>query len=641
MKQIKIVLVMMILTGLCSCRKNLLDVQPTNLLTNAQIMTNDASVTAYMASLYRDLPMEDFSFCEGSFWRFPDGGNQYLANLTDEAQTQWNNPGPILNVNVYDVLYKAVRNVNTFISLMQATTNFPAAQQAQYIAEAKFIRAYYYYGLVKNYGGVPLVLTVPATATPLPRNKETDIYDQIKKDLDDASAGLPAVKAGFLSTTTSVNGVSYGYGRANKYVALALEARAMLHAGSIGFFTANDPNYAAVIGSYNGICGVDAAHGQTYMQAAFDASAQIIASGVFQLYTKYAGPGLATAATAADYAKNFQYLFYDTKQGDSNTESIFNRGYDFATSNSYTHSQDLETLPHAIQSAIGYGNALQPTADLMEKFENIDQSSPIIAPTPTLLYHFPNQNTPFALKDPRFNGTFVANNTAYRGTVITAQRGVILGGAQLSSSNYAQYFDTKVGSSTYKQFNADPTKFNAGDTYIVGSGNSSNGDQSAWLKKWGDPITDISLIHDYSSRTSWMDLRYGEVLLDYAEASFELGHATTESLAVINQLRARAGIFALTAVSRAIIRHERLVETPFENKNWWDYVRWRSFATDFNNRQEYNIQCWFDIDTNDYVYIKVNDGGPRIFNYKYYYADIPSQDVSTDALLVPNHNPGY
>lgn len=625
---------MAILTGLCSCRKNLLDVQPTNLLTSDQIVSNDGAVTAWAASLYRDLPMEDYSFIEGNFWRFPDGGTQYLANLDDESADQWNPGGTYMNAATYDQIYKAIRNVNSFIALTgAATANFPAAQIAQYVAEGKFIRAYCYYGLVKYYGGVPIVLDLPATPIPLPRNKETDVYDLIKTDLDAAAAGLPALAAGYLSTNTVVNGVTYGYGRANKWVALALESRVMLHAGSEGLFSANDANFTiALAGSQagtTGIVGIDAAHGNTYMTAAFNASAAIIASNVFTLYNKYA-PG--------DLVKNFEYLFYDTKQGDSNTESIFNRGYDLATSGNYTHSQDLLVLPYYIRSAVGYSNALESSCDFMDKFETTDGSNPVAAPAVGTFYHYPSMTAPFAGKESRYHGTLISNGTFFKTAIITGQKGVILGGSTITGSAYSQFFDTKVGSSTYKQFNADPTKFNAGDTYVVGTGNSNTGDQTTWLKKWTDPVTDQTLIADYKSRTSWMDLRYGEVLLDYAEASFELGHAASESQAIIDKIRARAGLPSIP-VSRAVIRHERLVELSYENKSWWDYVRWRSITSDFTNRQEYNMDCYWDVDTNDYVYLRITNGGTRNFPSSMYYNNIPSSDLGTDALLIKN--PGY
>ncbi|MDB5030147.1 RagB/SusD family nutrient uptake outer membrane protein, partial [Mucilaginibacter sp.] len=253
---------------------------------------------------------------------------------------------------------------------------------------------------------------------------------------------------------------------------------------------------------------------------------------------------------------------------------------------------------------------------------------------------------PFLMKDPRYHGTFVSNGTFFRTEIITAQRGVILNNATINGNDYKQFFDTNPASSTYKQFNINPAKFNGGKatTYVVGTGNSANASDdngSCWLKKWTDPVTDITLIHDYSSRTSWMDLRYGEVLLDFAEASFELGKPAAEQLSAINLLRARAGIPALATISRALIRHERLVELAYENKSWWDYSRWRALATDFSNRQEYTLQCYWDLDTNDYVYIKQNAGGTRTLSAQFYYADIPGTDASQNPLLVPSHNPGY
>jgi hypothetical protein len=139
-------------------------------------------------------------------------------------------------------------------------------------------------------------------------------------------------------------------------------------------------------------------------------------------------------------------------------------------------------------------------------------------------------------------------------------------------------------------------------------------------------------------------LRYGEVLLDFAEASFELGKGTTEAMNAINQLHARAGLALLTTVDRATIRHERFVELAYENKNFWDYIRWRTLTKDFVNRQQYGLQIYYDIDTQDWVLRKV-PGNTRNYQAKFYYADIPAQDLATDPLFAkqPNggHNPGY
>lgn len=607
MKNIKIVLFVIILTGLCSCRKNLLTVQPTNLLTPDALFGSTAGVDAAFAQLYADIPVEDYSFCNGSFGGFPGNGNAYTANWGDEA---YDSATYGMDANVFDRLYQSLRNVNTVIQqLPNYSANFTATQLATWQGEARFIRAYIYFGLVKYYGGVPLLTAPQDVPTALPRAKEVEIWDQVKSDLDYAAANIPD---------------SYNiYGRASKWAALALESRAMLHAGSIGLF--DNTNNLTLTG---GINGVDAAHAQTYMQAAYDAANAVIKSGKYSLYNKY----------PTDLQKNFQYLFYDCKAGDVNTEAIFSKGYDYnSTTGNRTHSQDLMVLPYAIQSPIGYSNRLRTSMDLVEKFQNADGTTTTFNVNQD--YHFPSMSAAFANKEARFGGTIVTPGTTFRvvnGTsipaVITGQRGVIFNNTTYASSAYSQYFNTANKS------------FSTAVTDIPGSGNSATDNIPFWLKKWTDPLTDVSLLRDYTSRTSWLDLRYGEVLLDFAEASFELGKGTSDALNALNLLHARAGLVPLTTVDRATIRHERYVELAYENRVFWDYVRWRTLTTDFVNRQQYGLQIYYDIDTRDWVLRKV-PGNTRNYQVKNYYADIPAQDLATDPLFAkqPNggHNPGY
>jgi hypothetical protein len=62
------------------------------------------------------------------------------------------------------------------------------------LGQASFLRAYHYFNLVKNYGGVPLELnsnSADPSKTNLPRASVKDVYDQIVKDLEMAIANLP------------------------------------------------------------------------------------------------------------------------------------------------------------------------------------------------------------------------------------------------------------------------------------------------------------------------------------------------------------------------------------------------------------------------------------------------------------------
>jgi len=607
MKHIKIVFVMMILVGICSCRKDLLNVKPTNLLTPDDLFGSVSGVDAAFAQLYADMPVEDFSFCNGTFAGFPASGNAYTANWGDEA---YDSNTYAMGGNIYDQLYQGLRNVNVIIQqLPNYAKNFTPAQITTWQGEAHFVRAYIYFGLVKYYGGVPLLTEPQPVPVPLPRAKEVAIWDLIKSDLDFAAANIP--------DTYSI------YGRATKWAALALESRAMLHAGSIALFD-NTGN----LGQTGGINGVDAERGKIYMQAAYDAANAVIKGGKFSLYNKY----------PEDLQKNFEYLFYDCKQGDNNTEAIFCKGYDYAsTTGNRTHSQDAMVLPYAIASPDGYANRLRTSMDLVEKFQNKDGSTTVFNVNQD--YHFPSMSAAFANKEARFGGTIIAPGTVFRvfgatgnPATITGQRGVIYNGVTYTSSGYNQYFNTATKS------------FGTAVTPYPGSGNSSTDNIPFWLKKWTDPVTNYALLKLWSSRTSWLDLRYGEVLLNFAEAAVELNSGISDALNAVNLLHTRAGLKQLTSIDRAAVRHERSVELAFENRTFWDYVRWRTLTTDFVNRQQYGLQIYYDIDTQDWVLRKV-PGNTRNYQVKNYYADIPAQDLATNPLFAnqPNggHNPGY
>ena len=89
----------------------------------------------------------------------------------------------------------------------------------RYLAEAKFIRAYGYFRLVRAFGGVPLRLDVPDDASQynLPRASREEVYAAIEQDLTEAAAVLPQ------------NYTGSDIGRATKGAALALHAKVAMY----------------------------------------------------------------------------------------------------------------------------------------------------------------------------------------------------------------------------------------------------------------------------------------------------------------------------------------------------------------------------------------------------------------------------
>ncbi|MEO6498211.1 MAG: RagB/SusD family nutrient uptake outer membrane protein, partial [Mucilaginibacter sp.] len=88
--------------------------------------------------------------------------------------------------------YKAINLANQILDNVPGI-EMDGALKSRYLAEAKFVRAYYYFRLVRAFGDVPLRLHVAIDASEynIPRTPKAQIYAAIETDLNDAAAVLP------------------------------------------------------------------------------------------------------------------------------------------------------------------------------------------------------------------------------------------------------------------------------------------------------------------------------------------------------------------------------------------------------------------------------------------------------------------
>ncbi|MBC7615529.1 MAG: RagB/SusD family nutrient uptake outer membrane protein, partial [Pedobacter sp.] len=114
--------------------------------------------------------------------------------------------------------YQNINLCNQVLDNIPAIT-MDANLKSRYLAEAKFVRAYSYFRLVRAFGDVPLRLSVPKDASEfnIARTSKILVYAAIEKDLDDAAAILP-------QTYTSID-----LGRATKGAALSLHAKVAMY----------------------------------------------------------------------------------------------------------------------------------------------------------------------------------------------------------------------------------------------------------------------------------------------------------------------------------------------------------------------------------------------------------------------------
>jgi hypothetical protein len=162
----------------------------------------------------------------------------------------WNNP------------YQGVARANLFLAAIENST---VPNKASIVAEARTLRAYYYYILMDYFGGVPIVTTTEIATNP--RNTRREVFDFVEKELTEARADLPATRP------QSDNG------RVTQAAADAILANMYLNAG---VFTKDGAAGGISGSSYNSCSGIAVTGGDACTQA-IAAADRILNSGTYRL----------------------------------------------------------------------------------------------------------------------------------------------------------------------------------------------------------------------------------------------------------------------------------------------------------------------------------------------------------------------
>jgi hypothetical protein len=618
-----------------------------------EVFGSNAGVLSNVARIYSRLPIEDFKYYYPSGFNFSGTLFKQMAALTGEAVGRDTQGADNEGFYYWDEGYAELRDINTlFQKLPERASVLGEAETKTYLAEAHFCRAYTYFALVKRYGGVPLVTepidypgSVDINGTRLFRASEEAIWDFIAADLDEAIANLPEA--------------SPSKGRVNKYVAAAFKSRAMLYAGSIAKY-----NMVNEVQEQNGasvrICGVPSNRANDYFKAAYDAAKLVVESNKYALYK-----GQWAAGDKVAQAKNFRALFMT-----ETTENIFVKYYDQTNS---THNYDESVQPNQTKTG-GNDSEVNPTVDFVEMFDGIAKDEEGHFDNIDENNHYYLFNSPldaFANAEPRLRGTVILPMDTYRGQVIEIRRGIWKGDASGGISplanegdigNVADFSDPDLilasGLGTNPVVNLEPGDPHGATMKAAGA----NGPVSNWdfgniggiyLAKY---LNESGPTTGFNSTQSWIEIRYAEVLLNQAEAAYELhlaGASGDNYLTVaynnINSIRERAGATLLASEvdlnNINVIRTERRKELAFENKTYWDLKRWRILHEEQNNRRFRILNTYYSTDAQKY-FLSVKFQEPRggfqyifTFDTRYYYQQIPEAEINKN----PNtkQNPGF
>lgn len=140
--------------------------------------------------------------------------------------------------------------------------------------------------------------------------------------------------------------------------------------------------------------------------------------------------------------------------------------------------------------------------------------------------------------------------------------------------------------------------------------------------------------------TPWTFARYAEILLNYAEAKFNLGDEST-CREYINKVRSRPSVNMppVTESGPALmarLQNERRIELAFEDHRWFDVRRWKIAPVVLNIPGK---RMAITKDASRKKIYTVVDFQPRAFSEKNYLVPIPQYEISKNPKLV--QNPGY
>lgn len=222
----------LLLASLLACKRDFLDVPPQGQLTEEQALIDPNAANQLVTGVYNTLYF-------GSFGNNTVGflyaiATEVASDNADKGSTPSDfsplgeideftmTPNNFIFNNIWSGHYQAITRCNKAIDILQQST-FDEATRSRLLGEVRFLRGFYYFNLVRMFGGVPLLIRVPAATeanSPEFQTRATreQVYQVVTEDLQYAVDNLPLKGEG----GTQV-------GRANKGAAQAMLAKVYLY----------------------------------------------------------------------------------------------------------------------------------------------------------------------------------------------------------------------------------------------------------------------------------------------------------------------------------------------------------------------------------------------------------------------------
>lgn len=624
-----------------SCKKYL-DIVPDNVPTINNAFTMRSEAEKYLVTCYSFLPkdgdpLRNVGFLAGDElwvpiqewdflsygWRIARGAQ----NVADPLLDTWNGRYQGGGANDNFGLFKGIRNCNIFlenVSDESKVRDITPAERARWIAEVKFLKAYYHFYLLRMYGPIPIIdknIDVSATEAEVKvkRSPFDDCVKYISGLLDESAANLP-----LLITDRSME-----LGRITKPIALAVKAKLLLMSAS-PLFNGNT-DYSG-FKDHDGVALINttADPDKWKLAAAAAKEAIVVAEAAgFKLYT-FPGTNFKLSDTTLTQLKLRSAI----------TER-WNSEHVWANPNSRTDFMQRVSMPKLVSTGASGDARMQLAAPLKIAEMFYTRNGVPINEDKTL-----NFNDKYTIR-----------------TAVKAERFNVKEGHQTARLNFDReprfYADLSFDGGVWYKYDS-PTNSDEGTWTIAGKYTEMAGathvgyynETGYYIKK----LVDWNMANSTSGVSyrdyPWPQIRLADIYLMYAEALNESEGPVADVHEYVNRVRLRAEIPAIRDAwqnfstnpakfeskdgMREIIHQERSIELAFEGNRFWDIMRWKKAAETFNQP----ITGWsvFQATTNDYYKVRTiysqNFVAPRDYLWP-----LRAYDLTVNTELV--QNPGW
>ncbi len=597
-----------LLAGVSSCSKYL-DKQPDDMLTLDQVFAQQVETERYLANVYSFLPPSEGDGNVGfgsSFTPIGDEADFGCPCAWANYEQNIGNWGPTTDgLNYWRAMYKGIRSASVFINRVDENLQMPEDLKSRRKSEARFLRAYFYFLLLRQYGPVVLVTdAIPIDADPASLQVAQRPYDEIVNfavaEMDAAMADLPAV-----ITDPGEKG------RIDQQVVLAAKSRLLLYAAS-PLFNGNT-DYANFKNS-DGEQLISASYDQGKWERAALAAKALIDRMPAGLYDPYPG----------NPRESYRHVFLDRW----NQEIIWGR----------KPKNDLlnwHWLSGAAPTATGGTAEYGATQQMVDAFFMANGHLPVLG--------YNGDGSPIVNPESGYTESGFASTTtddwrAGVSNMYVNREPRFYANISFNGSEWINHGTNGSTSYFFEFWNGGRELVNSPDNYAK---------PGYAIRKFCHPNSIWSANTGERRFENLVDIyfRLGEIYLNYVEALNEYDPGNSDILIYLNHIRRRAGIpeYGSPGLSapasqvemRNAIRAERRVELSFEEHRIWDTRRWK-IAEQTDGGPFYGINVKGGSNLSDPNLYKRVVFETRVFLKKHYLWPVPQSEMERNRKLVQN-----